>query len=512
MTPPRVAVGLCGDLGEVADLIGGRLEGLPDVRVEVLRELCRLPELTVELASRADAERLVLGLCALPSGTHELQARSREAGLDPFAVERVNLSRFRPFPHGVEAAALAVAAAVARVRAFEGSRRGERKLRLFADGERLDRRSLFTLPPPTYQAVPSVAYDRCLGPRRCGLCLPACPVEAIAARGGRVVVDREGCESCGLCVTACPAAAIRYPGASLAQYEAELATLLSAGGFGLVFTCRSAAERNAPLPAGWLPVDVPCLAMITPGWLLQALAAGAPAVALAACGEDCRFGQAASLEEQVGYVRALLALLGEESPAERVSTSLGPPPSRRAGPSEAGAPRLVLSEPAATAEAALVLAESYGAAGDGFVGHDASPLGLVSLAEETCAACGSCASVCAPGALAFEEGADGAVVSFDATRCVACGRCAAVCPIEGTVTVRRVTDLAALSGGRQILKRDALVRCRRCGGPVAPAAMLNRILTILGPETPSLVEGVSELCADCRISGMYAAPTAGRGA
>ncbi len=508
-----VAVGLCSSVEEPSELdllaLRRRLRtSLPDVAVELVPDLGWDPARIRKLASSTGAGRLVLGLLRPEATARKLRAWSRDAGLDPFAVELVDLERFLSSPQAAERAALVLEAAVARLRAFEGSGPGELKLELLPEEGPLSRRSLLTLPRPAYRPVPSIRPERCLGARRCGLCLPACPIEAIAVRGGRPVVAREACESCGICVTACPAAAIRYPGASLAQYEAELATLLSTGSLGLVFGCRAARQGNAPLPAGWLPVDVPCLGMITPAWLLQALAAGAPAVALVACSEGCRLDEAAVVEERVGYVRTLLALLGEESPTERVRTSLGPPPPLpRAGQREAATPRLALNEPAGTAEAALALAQVYGAEEDGLLAHDASPLGLVELVEETCAACGSCAFVCPTGALAFENGDNAVAVSFDATACLACGRCAAVCPVEGTLRVRRATDLAALRHGRVTLKHDTIRRCQRCGQPVASEAMLERIRVLLGdaPGEGELADVLTSLCADCRALGVSAA-------
>lgn len=45
----------------------------------------------------------------------------------------------------------------------------------------------------------------CLG---CGLCVRACPLEAISLVGGIAVIDRKRCNTCGACVEACRQGAI----------------------------------------------------------------------------------------------------------------------------------------------------------------------------------------------------------------------------------------------------------------------------------------------------------------
>ena len=518
-TRTHVAVALCGDLEsetglEPAAVARGLRESLPDIRVDIVPGLCRSPEHMPSLASRAGAGRIALGLCARPTGNDEFQAWSRKAGLDPFAVELVNLNG----GESAETAVLVLAGAVARLRAFPGSRPEELKLRLFSFEQRRSRRSLFTLPPTTYAAVASIEEASCLGQQRCGRCISTCPFSAIGSAGGKVTVDRKQCESCGLCVTACPTNAIGLPGSALAQYEAEIAALLAADQPNLLLTCRQAActqaegNRVAALSAGWLPVEVPCLGMVTPGWILQALARGASTIALLGCGERCRSDRATVGRERLDFVRELLHLLGESAPSQKVlwmdpgsaltQADAGPASTRDRSDDRA----ISLLEPAATTAAAMALAERYGAPPVISLTHAGSPLGMVKLREETCTACGACAAVCPTEALLCEEGARGeTVISFEAGRCVACGNCVSACPEAAldTLSVHAGIVPATLVHGRTALKRAASTHCRQCGRAIAPDAMLNRIRTLLEGDEASgpLIAILTQLCSDCRALG-----------
>ncbi len=56
---------------------------------------------------------------------------------------------------------------------------------------------------------PRVVPAECTG---CGLCVEACPIEAIEMRGDVAWIDPDICDGDGICIPACPEAAIVVPG------------------------------------------------------------------------------------------------------------------------------------------------------------------------------------------------------------------------------------------------------------------------------------------------------------
>ena len=43
--------------------------------------------------------------------------------------------------------------------------------------------------------------DNCRG---CGVCIPACPADAIKMKTGAAEIDNNRCMECGICIISCP--------------------------------------------------------------------------------------------------------------------------------------------------------------------------------------------------------------------------------------------------------------------------------------------------------------------
>jgi len=511
--PTREVLVACCDRAHVGDAEGARAiaglleRALDGVRGELVADLCADPA----GAEPDGAGGLVLGLCGPGPSSADLQALARRHGLDPFAVEVVDvelLGRLGPPSSFPERTATALASAAAALLAGGPTPPGRMLLRL--GGGEVSRRGLLAGAAVTYRPVARIEQQACLGSERCGLCVAACPVGAIAGSHPYPSVDTDACVGCAACVGACPVDAVGVGGAASEQLEARMDAVWARPWRerpGVLFACRGAARAvgreadtgdgpSADAGAGavragpgWVPVLVPCLAAVTEGWLLQAVAAGAPAIGVLGCGERCGAGSLPRTAERLAYARAVLgpervrsARADAPEPLAPLAAPMPPPCPAR------GIPSLV-HEPQATAAALGALAPPG-------LDLQGGSLGVPSVRTDGCTLCGTCTTVCPTGALRMEGEAEAPALTLDAARCVACGHCAEICP-ERVVTVLRRTGPETLAG-RLVLKRAEVGRCRRCGAPVAPEPMLARIRELLPDESPALLEVLTGLCLDCR--------------
>jgi ferredoxin len=412
---------------------------LPGRSCAVVDHLCDDSDAAGRALRALGTSRIVLGLCGARASIDHLAAL-RRAG-----------------------ATLLLRAAVAKLDALPPGERG----RPHRPAGAMSRRSLFSLPAAVEHApVAIIDAARCIGTASCGLCVPTCPHEAINGAGPVAEIDTAACTACGACVCRCPQGAIRLAGSSLAQLEAQLETVLG-DITGVIFAC---ASVRASAPRGWALIELPTLALITPGWLLQVIARGKQ-VKLIACGQNCCAG--------VDQVEAFVARI---QPCASTVDQRPETPVR-------------LTEPVATAEGALAIADQDVAL---TLEDPASPLGVVDVNAGRCTLCGACANACPTDALELEQSPD-ATALYLKHACVACRRCADVCP-EGALEITRGLDLTRLRARKIELVSAVNQRCARCGSQMLPRQLRRRVFELLGhPDAPL------ELCAGCALSSRNSA-------
>jgi ferredoxin/coenzyme F420-reducing hydrogenase delta subunit len=506
------------DLSAISESVREERE---DVEIRIEKGLCAKLGSSLHCALNGKWP-MVLGLCSGDFSKVELHSSVRKAGLDPFGVEVVNLGAYCALIHpralATEKAKLLLEAGVARSQAFSGSLPLNLKL-LPVWNQKVSRRSLFSLPPIRYEAVPSIREEACAVDQGCRVCAAVCPHEALASHDGRMVLNKTACTSCGACVSACPRIAMDFPGAQPRQIHAQIGALLRGEALitesrGILFVCGKGtatlerlAHKGLSYPAGWLPVEVPCLGMVTPSWHLECLNTGAAAVGILPCGqEECRFGQREIIRGRVDYVRELLRLLGESPDHVALFDSMDD--SKLAG-SLSCLPTLASEDggrdlhdgsfltPRAAAALLLGLAERYGASLEGSLDHPYSPFGDVEI-KDGCTLCGACVDACPTDSLSIQRDGDSLALTFDPQLCIRCSECVPVCP-EKILWLKAKTDLGRLSLGRIPVCQTGEARCEACGGPIAPKAMLEKIVALLGSD-PS-VSAISRRCLSCRNFG-----------
>ena len=471
--------------------------------VLIVDDLCGDERALGRLAAGDPDGRVVMAVCPDGPSSDEVRARARRTGLDA-GVGALRVDSVRAAALGVDEDAQARAAAVlhagaARLAVMPVS--SADAFRLGLPGGPVSRRSLLSMARTSYLPVAVVGEAGCRGSAVCGLCVDACPVDAIEPAGRVPRVQKDRCIGCAACVTACPVeGAVRLPGADLVGFEAQIQALFETEPeAGLLVACRGAPPiPQQRLPGAWLSLEVPCLSIVTPGWALQAMRVGARAVTFRGCGGTCGARAPERMEPRTAFARDALSAVGIEHSEERIRLLLpeddGTDVDAEAPAPEALAPvgeavdRVRLREPAATA--------SFLAGGTGALRSEGSPLGVLTIRTDGCTMCGLCAKVCPTEAFRFDEGHVAATLDLDRDRCIGCGHCVAICP-EKVLDVERGVDPGVLGRGPVSVKRSAMTRCRRCGEPVASSAMLDRIRAML-PDDPGVLDTVEELCLDCR--------------
>ncbi|MFQ5912060.1 MAG: 4Fe-4S binding protein [Nitrospinota bacterium] len=369
----------------------------------------------------------------------------------------------------------------------------------------------------------------------CGVCLDACPHDALEREALHIRVNDLTCEGCGACVSACPTSAMRFLGPSETQIDNQVRALLQPlpgedpGPLrpAIVFHCgeqgatalRAAGERGWTYGENLLPVEVPCLRFVSEAWMLRAFRLGAAGVALLGCAE-CPHGERPLLKAKLEFTRAILDTTGFG--AERLAlipaadgvleaaawslaafgAALGPPP--LSGPQ---VPRLDLTNREMIRDALEAFMDATGREPGKVVQDTPLTFGEVSVNAEGCTLCGACVFVCPTHALRMHEQTKPLVnektLQFNHLDCVACGMCAPACPEKVVTLVKGLTvDRNAFS--HRPKARDEMVLCAKCGreyiNKKALDAIEDRVLSI--PQLADTFAGrrrdILRMCPECR--------------
>ncbi|MFQ5850914.1 MAG: 4Fe-4S dicluster domain-containing protein [Candidatus Binatia bacterium] len=365
----------------------------------------------------------------------------------------------------------------------------------------------------------------------CGICISACPYDAIARDPKnrlRMQVDHMSCEGCGACASACPTSSLSFTEPSPRELYMRLAALLmpvpgqdDGGRLTVLFHCgeqgrrvlEEAGRRPLPYPASVLPVEVPCLRYVSEANILAALRLGAAGVGLLGC-ETCQHGERELLYQKFDFCRVTLEAfgLGPErlrlmtagdgmeveaiTALSRFAETLDATPVRWDGqPSRHWGNREVIAE-AITAFIEQTCREPGRRTFDAL-----HPFAFADVEAAGCTMCRSCVDVCPVHAFRFEESTMS--LQFKHIACIACGLCEKVCP-ENVITLRREVFYERDGLDYQTVAQDQMVSCAKCGKQYINRKALETVeARVLSLE--SLLDtftgnrrSLLRMCPDCR--------------
>lgn len=300
----------------------------------------------------------------------------------------------------------------------------------------------------------------------CRSCRDACPNHCWDSDG---TVRPERCDGCGLCLAACPADAVGVEGIAAADWRELVAASPSA----CSFACRKHGAGS------WS-----CLGFLTARDLIALTVSGCAVTVHDGSCRGCRVAVAEHLEREVAAANEFLGEIGK-GPVRRWSGG-DAPPSVAAKVDRRAFFTALFSTGVQTARniidptaAALPLrrnrwrAKALGQLAAGPQPQTVFPTFAVS---DACSTCGLCAQLCP--AKAFQATLRDAVMELahDPLLCTGCGLCVEHCPESALTRLPAGPAQSGAIGGRP------LPRCNECGAPFQPA---GRQLT----------------CFDCLVKG-----------
>jgi ferredoxin len=378
---------------------------------------------------------------------------------------------------------------------------------------------------------PDICAGGTANQQACGLCIPACPYEAISRdvqNPLRMAVDHLACEGCGACVSACPTSALRFTEPSPRELYTHLDALLApvrehSHGERLVvlFHCSEqgrcvldeAGKQSLHYPASVLPVEVPCLRYVSEANMLAAFRLGAAGVGLLGC-DTCQHGERDLLYQQLDFCRLTLDAFAFGSDRVRLITATDGAAAEaittlsRFAEGLDEAPLPWDGQPIRRTENRAVISETLArfmvrsGREPGRRTFQASyPFAFAEVQASGCTLCRACVNVCPVHAFKLEAAT--ASLQYKHLACVACGLCQTVCP-EHVITLRQEVYFEPAALAYQTVVQDDMIACARCQKPYINRKALEAVeARILSLDT--LLETFSgqrrtllRMCPECR--------------
>ncbi|MBQ9876847.1 MAG: ferredoxin, partial [Campylobacter sp.] len=128
--------------------------------------------------------------------------------------------------------------------------------------------------------------------------------------------------------------------------------------------------------------------------------------------------------------------------------------------------------------------------------------GKISINENSCTLCLSCAGACNTGAL-FADANDNSL-KYNASLCTACGYCVKSCAEKDTINLQiGQIELKPEYFSHQILAKDSLFACIECGKEFAPSKAVMKIAEMMMSKiSDPVTQKTLYCCGDCKAKIM----------
>lgn len=335
----------------------------------------------------------------------------------------------------------------------------------------------------------------------CSKCIDVCEANAIEKNRKNNCLDilYVNCNGCGKCVGVCPTGALDY--APIPTDSFQNIIRLYENRIALVITSKVPLEdMNNPLQENILPLVVETDEFLHESHLVRLIqTTGHPVILYTDHFTELTGSIISTVNEifEKKYSRKVIFVCTEENELNQLSsTDLAPLEGSMYKLDESG---LKKREIFSDCIAHVVGENDFGTIETGPFIH----YGNLTLNQDLCTLCLSCADACSLGALSAHQ--EDNTLRYNPSYCTSCGYCVATCP--ETNCLELVPDMLSLNPEyfiKKIVAQDELFKCSECGEGFAPAKSIGKIVDMMTPLFGDDEVKVKTLtcCPDCKAKIM----------
>ncbi len=287
---------------------------------------------------------------------------------------------------------------------------------------------------------PVYIEDMCQGLyRACTLCEESCPYNALKVdKKTGIIIDYDKCTGCGLCASSCPLSAIQFPSVS----QVALFELSKAKGDKTISCYKD--NKNS--------IKLPCVLMLSAEDIILLRKSGKLNLVCNGCELSKDISKIKDIVSQINDKIGGISFVYPEGKIEaKDSKNISIQFNYLSNKNEAR--KEILSY-----EKDLPLYYE------------------VSINENSCTLCESCAKWCPTSAITLKRSKEDEIFEFDPDKCIGCKICVNVCPEGNNCSGPKAIKVEKIEkSSKKILIRDYLVRCKVCGAPVGSRRSLNLV-------------------------------------